>query len=625
MKKFLITLTLIFASCLTTFNLTACSNGCNGNNGGENPPPHTHNYQTVKFDNECHWNECSCGEKNDVIEHLLNNGICTCGYEKSETHNTHEYSSEYSFDNDNHWFECSCGEKKDKTLHVLNDGICVCGYEESETHTHEYKTVKFDSENHWHECSCGDKKDIENHKEGSAKCNQLAECSICGTEYGDYQEHNYNDSQCIWCFEEKASVGLEYSLSYEEDEYYITGLGTCEDENIIIPKTYKNKPVTAINDLNNNSQIKTIEIPENITWLAGQSFEYCSELKEIKITHANIRIDDGFLEGCYNLQSITCPNELNIEWFKGVYMHHERPRDYEIMQRHKQLKSVTIILNSVPYISGFAGWESITHVEIIVSEELKQDLIENEYGLEVANSAFGDCKGLKNIILPEQVQMIGSSAFSGCIALESINLPKQVQTIGSGAFSWCVALENIKIPEQVQMILGGAFHHCYSLTSITIPASTTYIEGNVFAYCDSLKEIKVEDDNPIYTTYDGNLYSKDVDRGGLYELITCLNGKPQSDNIDYHVPDDISLFGTEAFLGCYKLNHIIVPQSITSLDFIIQFREEEINVNGNIHHLNVQIFVENSMEAFGVTVQTIEMILQELPGIEAIEFMDKIS
>ena len=49
-----------------------------------------------------------------------------------------------------------------------------------------------DGTSHWHECNrCDEINDKANHSGGTATCIELAECEICGAEYGDFAEHVY--------------------------------------------------------------------------------------------------------------------------------------------------------------------------------------------------------------------------------------------------------------------------------------------------------------------------------------------------------------------------------------------------------------------------------------------------
>ena len=76
--------------------------------GGEDTPQddlvlHKHDYSTVNYDNDTHWNECSCGDKTGVTAHAIINGdsdcttdeICSCGkviVAKNASH-TYAYSA----------------------------------------------------------------------------------------------------------------------------------------------------------------------------------------------------------------------------------------------------------------------------------------------------------------------------------------------------------------------------------------------------------------------------------------------------------------------------------------------------------------------------------------------------
>ena len=78
----------------------------------------------------------------------------------------------------------------------------------------------------------------------------------------------------------------------------------------------------------------------------------------------------------------------------------------------------------------------------------------------IENWAFGGCKSLTNINIPNSVTTIGDSAFAFCDSLTSINIPNSVTTIGDSAFWDCSFLVNINIPNSVTTIGRGAFCLC---------------------------------------------------------------------------------------------------------------------------------------------------------------------
>lgn len=124
----------------------------------------------------------------------------------------HDFTGEYQADNSIHWHECSCGEKRDLGNHIVNDwniekeptadaegiknGICeICDKTVTQkipatgqSHEHDFSSWSSNSNEHWHECSCGEESDRGNHvknwkvikpatttEEGSKQL----ECTVC--------------------------------------------------------------------------------------------------------------------------------------------------------------------------------------------------------------------------------------------------------------------------------------------------------------------------------------------------------------------------------------------------------------------------------------------------------------
>lgn len=56
-----------------------------------------------------------------------------------------------------------------------------------------------------------------------------------------------------------------------------------------------------------------------------------------------------------------------------------------------------------------------------------------------------------------------------------------------------------------------AFCHCDALTSVELPASLTSIENGIFTDCASLSVLTVDENNPVFTSRNNVLYSKNLD------------------------------------------------------------------------------------------------------------------
>ena len=71
---------------------------------------------------------------------------------------------------------------------------------------------------------------------------------------------------------------------------------------------------------------------------------------------------------------------------------------------------------------------------------------------------------------------------------ERISIPDDVKTIGNSAFENCRGLKNVLIPDGVVSIDDFAFHGCSSLTQVTIPDSVTNIGNQAFHGCSGLAD-----------------------------------------------------------------------------------------------------------------------------------------
>ena len=84
----------------------------------------------------------------------------------------------------------------------------------------------------------------------------------------------------------------------------------------------------------------------------------------------------------------------------------------------------------------------------------------------IGNGAFGWCKSLTGVTIPDSVTSIGGSAFYGCTSLTSVTIPDSVTSIHWGAFYDCTSLTSVTIPDSVTSIGAWAFRDCTSLTDV---------------------------------------------------------------------------------------------------------------------------------------------------------------
>lgn len=102
-------------------------------------------------------------------------------------------------------------------------------------------------------------------------------------------------------------------------------------------------------------------------------------------------------------------------------------------------------------------------------------------GSKLGGSCFTACNNIRNIILPEGLEVIPGSCFyhSG---LTSASIPSSVKRIESRAFNWC-ALDSISLPG-LTYIGDEAFTDNYNLKELRVPSTLEEIGEKAFSGCN---------------------------------------------------------------------------------------------------------------------------------------------
>ena len=282
---------------------------------------------------------------------------------------------------------------------------------------------------------------------------------------------------------------------------------------------------------------KTIEVDEGIREISAEAFKGRGALYNIKLPESLESIGLESFRGCTNLKEMYIP-ENTVRIGESAF------RDCTDMKKLK-------IKNNCIKI-GERAFENCADLEDV---ELPQGLTE------IYGGVFNSCKSLKKIDLPKKLTILGESAFSDCIVLESIDIPATVTKIDDLAFNGCTSMVKVELHEGLKKIGKSAFKNCRSLTKITLPASVTSISNAPFRGCESLKSIKVESKNKYYKSEpnkrEGNdhvLFNKNKSVVIAYPA--------SSREVQYDIPDSVTVISDWAFCECKKLNRITIPDSV---------------------------------------------------------------
>ena len=164
----------------------------------------------------------------------------------------------------------------------------------------------------------------------------------------------------------------------------------------------------------------------------------------------------------------------------------------------------------------------------------------------IENGAFEYNDLLFSVFIPDSVIEIGESAFEGCDNITSIIIPDGVEEIEDSTFMGCSNLQEIKIPNSVVTIGDNAFYGCDSLQNFEISANVTSI-----GVCAFSTTIKVNENNTVYKSIDGSLYSKNEET-----LFICTQ-----QSTTFAVPESVINIAEKAFYCCSNLQTVNFAQN----------------------------------------------------------------
>ena len=332
-----------------------------------------------------------------------------------------------------------------------------------------------------------------------------------------------------------STEGLEYSIN--GSEAYCEGVGTINDNDIIIDSKYKELPVTKISEsaFAECTQLTSVVIPDSVTNILDMAFWSCSNLKNITLSKNVTNIGESTFGNCTALESIVIPASV-LYMYEGTFSNcpnltiyceaESQPADWEdgwnggcpvVWGYAPDIESVNTKLKKLANSSGSSGTGDATGREPSVgcSYSLSADgtqysctgvrrqnlvdtvdvVIASEIdGIPVTSinaEAFKDNKYIKSVYMPDSITSIGSSAFWGCSDLTNVTISDSVASIGDNAFYNCYNLTSITIPDSVTSIGNYAFDHCSNLTSVTIGNGVTSIGAGAFYTCTSLPLVTI--------------------------------------------------------------------------------------------------------------------------------------
>lgn len=332
------------------------------------------------------------------------------------------------------------------------------------------------------------------------------------------------------------------------------------------------------------SSLTSLKLPKNLVSIGNLACYFCWNLSgQLSIPSTVKSIADYAFYGCYALTAFSVSPSNTRYSSNGGVLFSKNQDTLLIFPNAKTDKYV--IPSSVKHVyrSAFENAFAITGLTIPSSVT------------SIGSYAFCNCSGITgNLSLPGSLTNLEDGAFYGCYNLNgSVSIPASLKQLGSFCFFECNAIQSFSvnasntkysskdgalysksqdtlyicpnghkgtftIPSTVRLIGSYAFYGCDSLTgNIQIPMNVDYIGYNSFYGCKRISSFTADAQNAYFSTIDGVLYSKSLDR-----LVVC----PALKTGTFNIQDGVKDIDPCAFSFCSSLNGFVnIPASVENL------------------------------------------------------------
>ncbi len=175
--------------------------------------------------------------------------------------------------------------------------------------------------------------------------------------------------------------------------------------------------------------------------------------------------------------------------------------------------------------------------------------------------AFFNYGCLKEVRLPDSVEVIDCSAFDYDWELRTITIPSSLRYVGARAFYNTLLWEpkDLVFPEGLEYIGDDAFHSAVKSGGVvSLPSTLRYLGERAFTNCYFLSDFLVAEGNETYCSENHAIYTKDKK-----ELrMIAPDGEYAG---EFVVPDGVEKISAECFNVIHGIQKVTIPASVTEI------------------------------------------------------------
>ena len=216
-----------------------------------------------------------------------------------------------------------------------------------------------------------------------------------------------------------------------------------------------------------NASLKSVVVPEGVTWIQDSAFENCSALEKVTLPDTLVEISQNAFRNCPNLTDVVLPDTCAqvgtaafAESGKGSFT--GSPAFYD-RRCFADSTFETISLPAGSDISSDHMFYETAASKVTLPEDLEV----------LGESAFANTSNIHEIVLPETVREIGNGAFVNMRGLMKLNLPEGIEELPENMTA-STTTDVIIVPKSVKKIGSQAI---YDANIVVIQNPNVEIEG----------------------------------------------------------------------------------------------------------------------------------------------------